>query len=555
MVALLFTCVGAQADRLVFGAFRSVENATNWAQKLTVSLGQPMSVRAVQREGQQLHRVQSENLSADALATLSRRARSAGIAFWRLTDQGENLSRADVPGSSSVRAPGTSPRLTPPSRVSDPAPQPDVPVQAEPEAAEAAETAETGAPPAPPPPAVSADATRSQQARNDRTELLEFEVGLQGRYFSDKGFDGQDRYVVSLSLEPEYYTAWDGDRQSVTFKPFLRLDSEDARRSHADVRELFYTYVGGNWDLHIGAKRVFWGVTEFNHLVDIVNQTDLVENIDTEDKLGQPMVQWSTVQDWGILDVYWLLGHRERTFPGRDGRLRTPLRVRGDALYESGAEELRSDFAMRWSHHVGAFEFGLHHFSGTSRDPLFVPQLRGSEIVLNAFYPVIDQTGLDAQAIYGDWALKVEAMTRSGFGERYAAFNLGVERTLVGVFGTTADLGLVGEYMFDERDDEAFNTLFENDIALGGRLALNDFADTQALLGVIFDTERSEYAVSLEASRRLSDVWHLEIESRIFNGGRSLRDSNQLLIFTDPDYKSAWLQSEDYLQIEVKRFF
>ena len=53
----------------------------------------------------------------------------------------------------------------------------------------------------------------------------------------------------------------------------------------------------------VGVGKVFWGVTESQHLVDIINQTDLVENIDTEDKLGQPMLETTWLQNWGATTV------------------------------------------------------------------------------------------------------------------------------------------------------------------------------------------------------------------------------------------------------------
>ena len=34
------------------------------------------------------------------------------------------------------------------------------------------------------------------------------------------------------------------------------------------------------------------------------NQTDGVEDIDSEDKLGQPMVNLTLERDWGALDLY-----------------------------------------------------------------------------------------------------------------------------------------------------------------------------------------------------------------------------------------------------------
>ena len=528
----------AYADHLVFGAFRSAANANNWAAKLSASLGYQMQVHPItdSTSGQQLFRVQSQNLSEPEQRQLARRAQAAGIEHWRLSASGERLAESPA----EIAAPVSEPRLSSPGRINSPAsPSPErEDVAASPMPSDATAPLKT----------LAYTPTAGGEWRWD--------FGLQGRVFADEGFAGQDRVHASVSVQPEYYRSWNDDRSSLTFSPFARLDNADSDRTHVDIRELFYTYVGGNWDLHVGAKRVFWGVTEFNHLVDIVNQTDLVENIDGEDKLGQPMVQWSTVQNWGILDLYLLLGHRERTFPGTDGRLTFPFEILDDGVYESGAAEHRADFAVRWSHHIGPLEFGLHHFSGTSREPLFLPVTDEAQALqLQTYYPVIDQTGIDAQAIYGDWAFKLEAMTRSGFDDRYAAFNLGVERTLVGVWGTSANLGLVGEYMFDERGDDAFNTLFEDDVVLGGRLSLNDFADTQALLGVTFDTQRSEYAFTLEASRRLSDVWQLEIEGRLFNGSPGLRADTAARILTDARYKAAWLEEEDYLQVEFKRFF
>ena len=143
---------------------------------------------------------------------------------------------------------------------------------------------------------------------------------------------------LSLAVLPEFYRAFDDDRQSVLFMPFVRLDSADDRRSHFDIRELMYQRVFESVELRAGIGRVFWGVSESYHLVDIINQTDLVENIDREGKLGQPLVNLTFIRDWGDLDLFVLPGFRERTFPGPKGRLRSELYVDTDrSTYESGA--------------------------------------------------------------------------------------------------------------------------------------------------------------------------------------------------------------------------
>lgn len=115
---------------------------------------------------------------------------------------------------------------------------------------------------------------------------------------------------------------------------------------------------------------MFWGVTESVHLVDIVNQTDYVEDPAREEKLGQPMINLSQVRDWGMLDFFVLPGSRERTLPGERGRLRShPVTRADESRYESGAEEKHVDWAIRWSHTAGNWDVGLSHFCGTSRDP------------------------------------------------------------------------------------------------------------------------------------------------------------------------------------------
>ncbi len=519
----------AFADQLVFGSFQRQDNAVNWAARLNTLLHEPVHVERFTNNGTDFYRVLTQPLDAARQQQLRQRARLEGLDVWRLVDG----RLVDVP---------------PVEVAQDPPTQVQTPVRTEPVRRRTAETAriEPASPVLP-----------EQSASSSRRSELDWDVAIQGRSFADDGLSGQDQLEGSVSLQLEYYLGWEDERQSITFSPFARYDSADSRRTHADVRELFYTLVGSNWDLHVGAKKVFWGVTEFHHLVDIVNQTDLVENIDGEDKLGQPMVQASFVGDWGLLDLYALVGFRERTFPGLDGRLRHPLLISSDAAYESAAGRNHVDAALRWSHTLGALEFGLHHFSGTSRDPLFNPlPLPGGEFKLQPYYPQIDQSGVDAQAIFGEWVFKLEGIHRSGFGpSSYSAANLGLERTFFAVAGTAADVGLVLEYMYDERGDDAINTLFENDLVIGGRFSFNNLADTQLLVGLITDLDTDEMIFSVEGSHRIGDDWLVSLEGRGFAGGETYRSADMFRSLTERELKSAWLQDEDYFQLEIKKFF
>ena len=187
-----------------------------------------------------------------------------------------------------------------------------------------------------------------------KASATEFEVSgkvaaEQSHYFDSGSYQGQLAHSqTSFMVEPEFYMGFDDGQASLTFKPFYRYDAQDSERSHFDIRELSYVYFSDDWELRLGVRKVFWGVTEFQHLVDVVNQTDGVESVDGEEKLGQPMVNLSLVRDWGILDLYLLTGFRERTFAGQDGRLRAPYVVSDDHIgYESSAKEQHLDLAVR----------------------------------------------------------------------------------------------------------------------------------------------------------------------------------------------------------------
>ncbi len=350
----------------------------------------------------------------------------------------------------------------------------------------------------------------------------------------------EDGVGGSLVMEPEYYRELSRDGESVTFKPFLRLDSLDSERTHLDLRELYWRKAARRWELVAGIHKVFWGVTESQHLVDIVNQTDGVENPDGEDKLGQPMVKLSLVRPIGIFEFYVLPGFRERTFPGVEGRLRTALPIDTDRpLYESSDEERHIDFAVRWSHAVGPFDLGLSHFHGTGREPRFVV-LRGEDS-LRPLYEQIDQTGLDLQATLGNWLLKLEAIHRESEAEEFEAATTGFEYTFWGIGGTRADLGAVVEYLWDDRDELA-TTPFEDDLFVGTRLAFNDVQSSEILAGAILDNDDSAAFYLVEASRRFGSNWVLEAEVRVFSG----------LEPTDP---FADLRSDDYFQISLQRHF
>lgn len=337
---------------------------------------------------------------------------------------------------------------------------------------------------------------------------------------------GQRAHALGFVVEPKLYLE-DEKNRSLTFEMFYRYDSADPHRTHADLRAAYLLLFGetgdGEWELRAGVDRVFWGVAESRHLVDIVNQTDFVEHPNEETKLGQPMVHLTWSGDWGVAELFGLPYHRARTFPGRRGRLRTPFVVDNDRVsYESAAGEWHFDFAVRYSHVLGPLDLGVSVFDGTSREPVMVPAgTPGGVPALVPHYEQIRQFGLDTQITTGPWLLKLEAIRRTGARNRlsreedYTALVTGFEYTFYSAFGTAADLGLLGEWHRDGRSSGATNQ-FQSDVFFGMRLGLNDVQGTEMLVSVLADTDYVTRTLVAEASRRISDRWSMELEAVAF---------------------------------------
>lgn len=277
--------------------------------------------------------------------------------------------------------------------------------------------------------------------------------------------------------------------------------------------------------------------------MDILNQTDLVEFPDGEEKLGQPMVNFSILRDWGTLDLFLLPYFRERTFPGRKGRLRTALVVDPDqARFESGAKEHHLDLAVRYAKTLDGWDFGFSYFEGTGRQPsLLLGVDSAGQDVLIPLYEQIGQTGLELQRVAAAWLWKLEAIHRSGQAADFEAFTGGFEYTLTGLFETQMDLGVIGEWLYDSRGKKAA-TPFENDLMIGLRLAVNDVAGTELLMGLVQDMDQASKLVNIEGRRRITDHWTIEIEGLIL-----MQHSENDLLYAQ--------RADDFLQVSLSYYF
>ena len=356
-------------------------------------------------------------------------------------------------------------------------------------------------------------------------------------------FPGQMDDNLTLSFKPKWSGEWNDGDDSWSAEFFLRADDKDDAREHADIRELLWLHLDGDNEWRVGINTMFWGVTEAQHLVDVINQIDQVEGIDGEDKLGQPMIHLKRYQDWGVLDFLILPGFRERTFQDAEGRLRLPLVVdTSAATYESSDEDKHIDYAFRFSQTYGDLDLGVSLFKGTNRDPQFISGLDGNgQPVLIPHYLQMTQVALDLQLIAEDWIWKMEMFHRDTAPTAYQALTGGFEYTFYGVFDSDIDIGSLAEYSYDSRDPGQ-RGVFDRDLFVGARLAFNDVQSSELLAGFVVDTDNGSQTFRLEGNRRIGDSWKGTIEMQLFSN----IDASDPLVA---------LAEDDYLLFELARYF
>lgn len=411
------------------------------------------------------------------------------------------------------------------------------------------------------------------------TGFVEGELRL---YPSDGLLREQKQVMPSAAFEPQLSWRSDDRSHGVKVKAFGRYSDPDGHRDHVDLREAYYSFAGQGWQIQAGVNKVFWGVTESQHLVDIINQTDNLESVNGEEKLGQPMLAFGLEQSWGNLDLYILPYFRERKFPNGPERFRLAMPGdvgyfnQKDVFYESDREEKHVDFAARWGAYYDNLDVGISAFSGTSRDPL--PVLSSVSVAFvptfSVWYEQMHQIGIELQYIYEGWAFKYESASRWQESGNYHAVTAGFEYTISGIAGSDVDLGLLSEYLWNNRDDiyikkqslkvmgltEAtadpiivgllnttplpakFLSPFENDIFFGARVALNDINSTDFLAGVIVDLDTQTTTASFEGSTRI---------------GNSVRISLNIYLFEHVSENSAFtaFRRDDQIEAKVAWYF
>lgn len=343
------------------------------------------------------------------------------------------------------------------------------------------------------------------------------EAGLEGTFFTEESESSDTRSNFSFLISTEYYEDWNDGADSFVFSPRLRIDQNDSERNSFDITELAWIHVEDTWEMRTGIREVGWGVSLMGGVVDVINQTNIVEDFFGA-KLGQPMINLSLVQDWGILDLFVLTGFRRATLPGPDSRPGLPFEMSTDEsdIPLQDREIIGLDYAARWQHSWESFEWALSYFYGTSReaDVDFNYDVAAPGII--STYNNINQVGAELLYIWNGYSFKYESKTVVGAKSRgadlgtYTAGLIGFEYTWGAALGTDYDVMWDISYMHDDRKS-SFTAIMEKDVFALGVLNLNDEFDTRIALGSIWDVEDDEGIFLINAGRRIAESWNVDL--------------------------------------------
>lgn len=338
------------------------------------------------------------------------------------------------------------------------------------------------------------------------------ELSVGGQAFGNR-VRGQDlaAHQLELTLYGSYRHGWDRGRQSLLVAPFVRWDPTGAR-TRIDLRELSWAYLWDRGELRVGVSELFWGVTESVHLVDVVNQRELIVGGQGYVKLGQPLATIATRGSWGSLELLLMPVFRERSFAGRAGVLWSSAPVAPELSRLEPGGSWRLDGALRWTRTLGAWDVGVTGFRGRNREPRFTSAYDAEgRPVLVPHYDRVAQLGVDLQLTSGSWLWKLEAVTLDPKTGRYLAAVAGLE------YAFADYLSVFAEYAFDSRGSEA-TTSSGDDVFAGARLFTQD---GEVRAGVFVDRRSLNTVPSIQVKRRIGGASVLALEAGGFIGRRA----------------------------------
>ena len=301
----------------------------------------------------------------------------------------------------------------------------------------------------------------------------------------------------------------------VVFNANAIVDQADKERRYVNVNDLYYKHEFENSDLLIGRNTRFWGAMEFYNHTDSFNTKDWRDNpFDYDAKIGANNIAYTQYFENSDLAIIAKVG-QERQRVQDSKSVNNFLPANYDDKLETQKDKNRPTVYVKYtgSAEEAQFDYAVIYQNGYDEQRYLAPL--GGSLHQNAY--LVDKVMGYATLVKGETIYKTELAYTKADDEKvsdYAQYSVGVEHTLYGIWGKL-DLGLLAEYYkYDARDSsklgaKEFGNLFQDDVALGFRLTVNDSADSDVLGGISIDRDNQEKLIFVEYNTRLFDKYKL----------------------------------------------
>ncbi len=327
--------------------------------------------------------------------------------------------------------------------------------------------------------------------------------------------DEKRDHAEALRIESEFKKEIGIGQMAIKIKGIY--DANDHNRRYIDFNDLYYQLNFENSDLLIGRNTRFWGALEFFNLTDVFNTKDFLDDpFDYDSKLGAWNIAYTYYLESGEFSIIAKLHEeKQRMQDSRslynflpfayDDHLQTAENVNLPSLYlkySASLERVQMDYSLIYEHGYDGQRFMDFH-QGSLRQHAYI----------------VDKFLAYSTLVMGDMIYKSElAYTFSDDTKvsDYGQIGLGGEYTFYGVWDKR-DLGLLAEYYRYMAEDDTklsakdFANFFDDDMSVGFRLSMNDFASSEVLGGLDIDLGNQEKIFFVKYDTRVFEKYKLAL--------------------------------------------
>ena len=353
-------------------------------------------------------------------------------------------------------------------------------------------------------------------------------VEVEGYLAQDSSFHSKKdaKHDTSFLLEQNLKISYEKENISSFLNVFAQEDLSDFTsqadndRTFLRLDEAYVTYENEDNKILFGKSIRFWGALELSNIVDVFNIEDKRNSPFQSDKIGAYNLELSHYYENSEVSFIVKLYEQNNT-------------LAASSYYYSFLKDNESLSSNLLSKHSKTRPGIYIKYSGSMEnyalDYAFIYQnaydsQRYLSKIFNKYYEniyLVNKYLTYNTLVLGSSLIKMELVYTDVIDDKnvsdYIHSAFGIEHSLES-FDNGSELSLLAEYYYyktlnkQKLNDISLGQIFQNDLFLGLRYALNDISNSSALGGVIIDKEYKEETYYVEMQTRLNDMFKIKAE-------------------------------------------